>query len=212
MVTAALRFWTARRMAKLRLFAAAAGVLLAYGAAPGHADLAASAKALTTIHAVTDQGSTLGRHYFELWGNFPSSSYFGRVVCNGVEVPSRREYHGPERGQINISIPEQPRGTRCSFYVGGKFESTPTGLPPVLLRDPPIDVVGVIDQGWANGKRYFELYGRLEAANPSAQVTCNGVALPTQVSCRAPGSRAITRSTSRSAASRPAATTSATSS
>src|SRR6185436_10100099 len=79
-------------------------------------DLGANELAVTSIGAVTDQGSWEGRHYFELWGSFPSTSYYPRVVCNGVEVTSRREYHGPERGQINVSIPEQVRGTRCSFW------------------------------------------------------------------------------------------------
>jgi hypothetical protein len=146
--------------------------------------IGATSAAATTIWDLTDQGSWEGRHYFELWGSFPGSDYFMRVVCNGVEVPSRREYHAA--GQINVSIPEPPRDSSCSFFVGhaipGGVELVPEGLVPRLVRRAPLDVVGVNDQGVYQGKRYFELYGKLDGANQTVDVTCNGVPKPTTIS------------------------------
>src|SRR5215471_18325504 len=65
------------------------------------------------IGAINDRGNSAGRHYFELYGNFPGSTYGARLFCNGVEVPSKREYQSAN--QINLSIAELPSNTSCSF-------------------------------------------------------------------------------------------------
>ncbi len=137
------------------------------------------------LDALVDQGSHQGRHYFELWGTFPGDRYFARVVCNGVEITSRREYHAPTKNQINVSFEEQRTGATCSVIVTGRVGDSYQGsnaLAPRLLRAPPLEITGIRDQGLAHGKRYFELYGTLNGHNQSVATVCNGKTLPTTVS------------------------------
>lgn len=147
--------------------------------------MCAFALSAPTLTSLVDQGSSAGRHYFELWGSFPGDRYIARVVCNGAEVPSRREYHAPGKDQINVSIEDQRSDTSCSIMVQGRTGDSvepSNALPPRVLRAPPLEITGIRDQGVTQGKRYFELYGKLNGQNQSVAAACNGKTLPTRVS------------------------------
>jgi hypothetical protein len=134
-----------------------------------------AALASPQIAAVVDRGDTAGRHYFELYGSFTGEGYGARVVCNGVEVPNRREY--ASRGQINLSIPVMPSGTSCSFILLGSV----------------VSIDGVNDRGTTSGRRYYELYGSFPGATPGGHVysmsgsICDGVRREARVEYQSEG-------------------------
>jgi len=115
-----------------------------------------------TLCSIQDRGNYAGRHFFELYGDFPWGTQGVRAICNGAEIPTKREYAGPT--QINVSIPEMPGGTRCSFLVFGSV----------------YQILGVQDRGNTGNRRYFELYGTFpgtSAATPLYQISgalCGG--------------------------------------
>ncbi len=142
---------------------------------PGGPDDLAATRAAMQVTGLADRGSTAGRHYFELYGDFPGGSYGARVVCGGAEVPSRREYASST--QINLSIPELPSGTSCSF----------------LLFGSPYAILGVQDRGLTGDRRYFELYGSFAGADQAAETyhldgaLCAGARYPARVEWQSPG-------------------------
>ncbi len=134
-----------------------------------------SALDVPQIAGVVDRGDTAGRHFFELYGSFPGETYGARVVCNGVEVPNKREYFS--RGQINLSIPVMPSGTSCSF----------------MLLASPYAIHGVNDRGTTFGRRFYELYGSFPGADQGrgtysmAGAMCDGTRYPARVEYQSEG-------------------------
>jgi hypothetical protein len=136
--------------------------------------LAAAALSGESI-AVADRGNTAGRHYFELYSDFPGGSYGATAYCGNAATTAKREY--VSRTQINLSIDEQPSGTSCSFSL---FHS-------------PYSVAGIVDRGVTAGRHFYELYGSFEGANTEhpvfgiKQVNCGGLRFDARVEYESPG-------------------------
>lgn len=128
-----------------------------------------------TLCSVADRGNYAGRHYFELYGDFPWGTQGVRTICNGAEIPTRRESASPT--QINVSIPEMTGGSRCSFLAFGSV----------------YQILGIQDRGATDGRRFFELYGSFPGASPATPlyqisgVVCDGVRLEARIESQSAG-------------------------
>jgi hypothetical protein len=72
---------------------------------------------LYEIHGARDAGASGGRHWFELYGRFPSTGAYASARCNGSTYTVRVEYSST--GQVNVSVPPIGLPASCAFAVGG---------------------------------------------------------------------------------------------
>jgi hypothetical protein len=142
------------------------------------------------IAASVDRGMTSGRHYFELYGTFPTtvppqqySMADGVALCSSKQIPAKVEWQGPL--QINVSVEGYAGPVKCDFsLIGNRHTSSIFG--PITLQAPPVEILGLNDRGTTHSVRYFELYGRFQGSNLEVESICNGLILRTAITYSSP--------------------------
>lgn len=90
------------------------------------------------IGNVTDLGLYQGRHYFELWGNYPAgSSYQVQVICDGSAKPAAVNYVNPNHTQIQINFQDPgsglcENGVRAGAWCTFEVKHSTSTLSPIF--------------------------------------------------------------------------------
>jgi hypothetical protein len=82
------------------------------------------------IVGVNDRGITSGRHYFELYGNFPSLgfSFVPLITCNGNPVQyANTDYTSPNQVNVDFWDPA-PTAATCSFQLQRTLDRAETSV------------------------------------------------------------------------------------
>jgi hypothetical protein len=144
----------------------------------------AGADAPFEIAGIVDRGGALERHHVELYVPAPyevcddvrcvEARYSAAVFCNGARAEAVAVH--ATSGQVNVSFPERPSGSSCSFQlIQDGIEKRYTAERLADIAPPAIEIQGINDRGVAAGRRWFELYGRFaETSAATATVSCHG--------------------------------------
>jgi hypothetical protein len=136
------------------------------------------------IASVSERGSgDDGRRHAIVRGTFVGFEDARAVAtCNGRPIAAA--IASGNRTLLDISIPEPPGGTRCTFSlerVTDGARSEPSAASTLVLRDPPNEITGSRDLGISGGRHAIELYGAFSTPgvlDATSGVTCNGSSAP----------------------------------